>query len=651
MTLAASSMTVELDVSEFSGLFPFYFAWDANFALVDAGPSLRKLCPSVERGRSLDDIFAGRGPEAILTRALAGASAGQFFLFEERNSGRLFGGSLLPASGARPAIMLASPWIAQADQLDDAGLSPDDFGPQDQARHLLDLLRRQREVARDLERQSDAAQTRKLALVASSIDDAVAIAGADMRVEWVNEGFVRLKGWSPEEARGRDLAALFAHPDARPNFSFEDLAQMRVGDVFRREAMTLRRDGAAYWADISIHPLFDERGALASFVAIARDVTERKLSQEALRASRGEALRQRDELAQIYEYAPVGLCFFDRQMRYRRINRWLAGINGLPAEAHIGRRVADILPSLAPAATAVIARVIETGQAAHDLEIVGETPAQPGVARYFTLSSFPAFGEDGAVSGVGCVVEEITQSKRIEAFKEANRRKDEFLATLAHELRNPLTPVKATLQMLQLPGADDPAARAGNLKALQKAERQVDHLLRLVEDLLEVARITLGKIELRKERTDLLDLLPQALDMVAPLMESKGHRLVQDLQATALPVFGDRVRLVQILANLLDNAVKYTPEGGCISLVAKAENGEALLSIRDNGVGIPPEKLEYIFDLFAQVDYCGLRARGGIGIGLALTRHLVQLHGGTVQAISSGLGKGSEFIVRLPLTT
>jgi PAS domain S-box-containing protein len=231
-----------------------------------------------------------------------------------------------------------------------------------------------------------------------------------------------------------------------------------------------------------------------------------------------------------------------------------------------------------------------------------------------------------------------------QALREADRRKDEFLATLAHELRNPLAPVRTGIQLLRHQQIDDRQAR----RVTGMMERQVDHMVRLVDDLLEASRITSGKIQLRKELVELSDVVHNAIETVGPALESAGHAL--DLELPGEPVWmeGDPVRLAQVVANLLNNAVKYTDAGGTITIAASSDGQWISLTVRDTGAGIPADMLPHVFDLFTQVDRTLGRAQGGLGIGLALVRHLVRMHGGDVDARSGGPGEGSEFLVRLP---
>ena len=234
-----------------------------------------------------------------------------------------------------------------------------------------------------------------------------------------------------------------------------------------------------------------------------------------------------------------------------------------------------------------------------------------------------------------------------ESLRLADQRKDEFLATLGHELRNPLAPLLTGLQLLKVVGVQDPAA----IRVRGVMERQISHLVRLVNDLLEVSRITRGQIEVQREPIDLAAVVRQAIDTSRPAMEAAGHELTVELPGEPLTVLGDAVRLTQVFANLLSNAAKYTDAGGHVWLKVRREGGQAVISVRDNGIGIAADRLTSVFDMFTQVDRSSRRAQGGLGIGLTLVRSLLHMHGGRVLARSPGLGAGSEFVVELPVLT
>jgi signal transduction histidine kinase/CheY-like chemotaxis protein len=240
---------------------------------------------------------------------------------------------------------------------------------------------------------------------------------------------------------------------------------------------------------------------------------------------------------------------------------------------------------------------------------------------------------------------ESTLRQKVEQLADADRRKDEFLAMLGHELRNPLAPVTTALQLMRL-HSDEPLRVA---RARETIERQVEHMTRLIDDLLDVSRITRGKIELRHEAVVLSSLVARAVEAARPVIDERGHRLTLDLPDEPVTLTGDPARLEQVLANLLNNAAKYTDVGGRIWVRAFAEDGKLVLSVKDNGAGLTPSMCENVFDLFVQGPEVRAYARGGLGIGLTLVRRLVEMHKGTVEVRSDGPGQGCEFIVRLPL--
>jgi signal transduction histidine kinase/DNA-binding response OmpR family regulator len=263
---------------------------------------------------------------------------------------------------------------------------------------------------------------------------------------------------------------------------------------------------------------------------------------------------------------------------------------------------------------------------------------------YFDYVHQPIRNSHGEIERVALVAFEVTELVRARREAEiANRTKDDFLAMLGHELRNPLSPILIALELMRLKG----------IGALTKEhaviERQAQHLVRMVDDLLDVARIAQGKITLRPERVELAKLVAQAVETVSPLLEERQHFLKVDVPVTGMEVTADPLRFTQVLSNLLTNAAKYTNNGGQISVTASAENGEAVVRVRDNGIGIAPDMLPQLFDKFVQERQALDRSRGGLGLGLAIARSIASLHGGTVSATSDGIGKGSEFVLRMPL--
>jgi PAS domain S-box-containing protein len=276
-------------------------------------------------------------------------------------------------------------------------------------------------------------------------------------------------------------------------------------------------------------------------------------------------------------------------------------------------------------------------------EIIVERPT--GERLTVLAHANPIRDQDGTIIGAVNVLVDISDRKQVEdALKAADRSKNHFLATLAHELRNPLAPICSAIQMLKHPGTPESERQW----ALDLMDRQVRQMTRLIDDLVDVARITANRLELRRERVDLADVLRSAAEVSRPLIEARRHRLVMALPAQTLQVDGDPTRLEQVVSNLLNNAAKFTDPGGHIWLTADREGQSAVVTVRDSGVGLSSDMLPYIFELFNQIEQRPRGAHEGLGIGLNLARRLVEMHGGTITASSPGIEKGSLFTVRLP---
>jgi PAS domain S-box-containing protein len=433
------------------------------------------------------------------------------------------------------------------------------------------------------------------------------------------------------------------HPEdvARATERWQDAVARGV--PFVNEHRIRRHDGE--WRCVRAHaaPIRDARGEMVEWIGMNLDITERKRSEEAALAANELARQRLTELEDLYHNAPVGLCLLDRDLRFLRINERLAEINGIPAAEHLGKTVREVLPMLADTVEPAFREVMSTGQALLGNEVVGETLARPGVRRTWLEHSLPVKDSAGRVIGVSIVVEEITERKQAEAaLLEADSRKDAFLATLAHELRNPLAPIRAGLDLVEALRGDAAACE----EPVRMMDRQVTHLVRLVDDLLDVSRISRGKIKLRKERLELAAVIDAALEISDSGLRRGDRQLAVSVPSEPLAVEGDRVRLVQIVANLLNNAVRFTDAGGRIDVRVMPRGERVEIRVQDDGCGIQRELLGNIFEMFSQAEP---GHGGGLGIGLPLVRELVEMHGGTVCADSEGPGCGATFTVSLPL--
>ena len=341
---------------------------------------------------------------------------------------------------------------------------------------------------------------------------------------------------------------------------------------------------------------------------------------------------------------------FYRHAFLAECNRGMARMYGLsePAEL-IGARLGDLLPRSDTHNVEYLRTFIRSGYRLSGAESHELDPE--GKPKHF-LNNLIGVLENGRLLRVWGTQLDITERKRLEEelrrraedLAGADRRKDQFLAMLAHELRNPLAPIRNAVELMRQVETLDPAFQPSR----EMVERQVKHLARLVDDLLDVSRITQGSIRLRKEAVELGTVIERAIEATRPLIDSRAHDLRVQLPTDPIHLEADPTRLEQILANLLNNAAKYTMPGGQIRVTAAVEGGEAVVRVRDNGIGVPPDVLERVFEPFVQSEGSLARSEGGLGIGLTLVRSLVEMHGGSVEANSPGLGQGSEFVVRLP---
>jgi len=413
-------------------------------------------------------------------------------------------------------------------------------------------------------------------------------------------------------------------------------AEAVLATLHGREREVGSADNRWYLARLLPYRTIDDKidGVVLNFV----DITDHRQAEE---------LRQQtaflEEQTRILGLANVLIFGLDG-----RITIWNQGcerLYGYSKEEALGRIAHELLGTLFPLPLAEIkAQLLRTGAWDGELSHVKRDGERITVASRWVLHRNEA-GEPSAILEANHDISERTRAE--ETLRQADRRKDKFLAMLAHELRNPLAAMQSSFELLSDPGDGEKGIRV----ARGVMDRQLKLLIRLVDDLLDIERLARGKITLHKERIDVAAVVEAALETTRPLIEAYGHALAVSLPAVPLYVAGDRSRLAQVLANLIHNATKYTPPGGRIELSVSAEDKAAVMRVRDNGIGIPAEVLPHIFEYFAQEEPSSESNRRGLGVGLALARQLVELHQGTVQAESGGRGKGSEFTVRIPLTT
>jgi two-component system CheB/CheR fusion protein len=491
---------------------------------------------------------------------------------------------------------------------------------------------------RDVTDRKDALATQaRLAAIVESSHDAIVSKTLDGTILTWNQGAQRLFGYTPEEAIGRSILMLI--PPERRDEEPALIARVTRGEIIDHfETVRIAKGGARLDISLTLSPVRTGDGTITGVSKVARDISQQKRDEAALRLAQ-------QQLQMVTDHMAVAVTHCSRDLRYRWVSPGLASWLGRRADDIIGRRLADVI---GPAALATIQPHVDRALRGDVVEFETQVPYAGLGPRWIRASYVPTHGADGEVDGWVAAILDVTERHELEqALLEADHRKDEFLAMLAHELRNPLAPIRNALHILRLTAAPDAASR----RVTDMMERQVNHLVRLVDDLLEVSRITRGRIELRKERTDLAAVVRSAVETSRPPIDAAGHRLEVVLPEEPLVVECDAVRIAQVLSNLLNNAARYTEPSGRITLEVRREDASAVVTVRDTGIGIAKAMLGRIFEMFVQSDPQDGRAQGGLGIGLALVRRLVEMHGGTVEAASAGQGQGSEFTVRLPLAT
>lgn len=453
----------------------------------------------------------------------------------------------------------------------------------------------------------------------------------------VSQGWFDLTGQTEDEIHGKQWMAAI-HPEDQAQAEEVRQQAFRRGEPYRTEFRVRARFGGYRWLRGIGVPIFDSDGRIKEWVGASSDVTETKRIGDALRQSQAW-------LTTLTESVPVMLWAADADGVVDYASQAYFDFTGLPVESlKSGEWVKMIHPDDRE-------RIVSTWR--HGVE-VGEAPSveyrvlrYDGSFRWFKGQAKPSRDEAGRINRWFGSIVDIEELKQMEAeLVERDRRKDEFLAMLAHELQNPLAPILIASQLLEARGMDDAKLADWAVSAIRHEAR---HLSQLVSELLDVARVTQGKITLKKERFDLGSMVKQVVEIHRLLISEGGQALAYSVPLDPVMVEADQTRIEQVLGNLLNNAMKYTPAEGSITVSLEVEGESAALRVRDSGVGISKIHLGQIFGLFSQIESTLDRADGGLGVGLALAKKLIEQHGGSIHAFSEGEGHGSEFVVRLPM--
>src|SRR6266540_4988462 len=457
---------------------------------------------------------------------------------------------------------------------------------------------------------------------------------------YVNDALLRLIGYGREDVLSGRLRWDALTPAEHLPLDARAIAELHEhGRTEPYEKAYVTKDGRRVPILVGVVPI--ERTATGHLVLAAYvvDLSSRKRVEQELQESEARFRTLADN-------APDVIARFDHAMRHVYMNRAAEAVTGVPAERFLGKTSRQLgMPApLVATWEAHIRRVLEGGApVTMEFELTKSGAASPA---HYEARLVPERAADGSVQSVLCLARDMTERRRMEqALREADQRKDEFLATLSHELRNPLAAITSAAGVIR----HRLACGQDVERPLEVLERQIRNSARLLDDLLDVARITRGVMQLKKEPVLIEGVVRSAIDSQAALIESARHALTVELPAEPVVVDADPTRLEQIVSNLLNNAAKYTPAGGRIAVSVERRDREVGIHVKDSGHGIPPALLPRVFDLFVQAEQSLARSQGGLGLGLTLVKKLVELHGGSVEARSEGPGKGSEFIVRLPV--
>ena len=415
------------------------------------------------------------------------------------------------------------------------------------------------------------------------------------------------------------------------------LAKLRKGErIDHYETLRMRKDGTRIEGALTVSPIINANGVVIGASKVARNISDRKRLEQHITTANAQ-------LRMVTDHMPVAVARLGLDQRFLWASQGYLNWIGLPIAQVEGKLLRDVIGEAAHSVLLPYVEQVVKGEPV-ECEVHVELPTRG--ARWLDVKYAPLYESENTQAGWIEVITDITMGKGLEsALRDADEHKDHFLATLAHELRNPLAPIKNGLYLLEL-SADDP-------ETIQKTHammaRQVEHMVRLVDDLMDLSRISRGKIDLVLERVELARVIATAMEASEQLIQQREHILSLSLPKGRWEVRGDAVRLTQVIANLLNNAAKYTDPGGRIELSLERQGNEVAIHVKDNGIGIDSASLPLVFDMFAQVSSAEKKVEGGLGIGLNIVKRLVEMHTGRIEARSTGLGYGSEFIVWLPL--
>ncbi|MCC2658487.1 MAG: putative two component transcriptional regulator, sensor histidine kinase [Panacagrimonas sp.] len=475
-------------------------------------------------------------------------------------------------------------------------------------------------------------------MIEAVTDYAIFLLDVNGVVQTWNAGAHRLKGYEAHEVIGQHFSLFYPLELVQKGWPTHELTEAARLGRFEDEGWRLRKDGTRFWANIIITRLLQPTGELRGFCKITRDLTERREHEELVRLSEERFRLLVDNVRDfsIFMLDPSG-----------HVVSWNTGaekISGFKAQDVIGQHFSMFYAEDRPVAVAAAEEEMKTALSHGRFEDEGWRLRKDGSRYWARVVLTPVHDESGCHRGFAKVTQDLTQTRRVSALEDEGRRVTDFLAMLGHELRNPLAPIGHVAALLD----SEPSPTKTVTVARQVLRRQLHQITRLVDDLLDVGRITTGKVRVERKPVDVRGVVLQAAESVDSVMRAKQHHFTMDIGTEPVWVSGDQARLVQVVSNLLGNAAKFTGRGGRLRVGMTVDGAMVEIRVRDNGPGVPPHLQDGVFNLFVQGRQDISRTEGGLGLGLSLAKHLVNLHGGQLELFSAGIpGKGSEFVVRL----